>query len=335
MREITKQNVEFRVEDLSGDTGEKVVLRAEPKTTAEQFRRQDRPDADPEGIIMGEGSTEREAMKEIEMHIDMLYSNEVDVYNNVQDVGDVENVAIVSSSESDNMNIINKIYEQLSNKGYGVTYLSNHQSNVYEVLNYTLQHRHNDTVVFNQNKFGVDVNLLKPVVEDLSESEKLMYSQLVRKVVHINSEVDISNSDDEALYYSIKKVIGNENPLKDLINMSDVMKRFVQKQPDHFIDNLFRGYNKIEIDDIGHHYNMLIGKDKRNRFVQEFLILSLLHTNVSENHTLVVQGIPDLVLRSDYSSELLESDMNVIFSADPRFDRSKINEFDIDNVINL
>lgn len=352
MKEITRKNLKFRLEEISGKNDDDYLMRAIPEDTADRFSREGRPDADPDGLIMGEGNTEKEAVREIESYINMLYDDNIDIYNKTVTVEDIGNVAVLSSSESDNIRVINKIYEQLSNKGFGVTYITDHQSNVYEALNYTLQHRHTDTVVFNQNQLGVGVNLLKPINDNLDDAEIEEHAEIIYKFIHKNAEFSIGNVDgneinnedtvfvnlDNAEFYnSIKDAIGVDEPLEELYDNSEIMKKFVDNNPET-VNMLFRGDTEISKDDVGEYFNMFIGREepvKNMGVVQEFLILSLLNADYYDNHTLIVQGLPDVVLRSNYSNKLIESDLNLIFSADTRFDSGKVSDMDVETVVEL
>lgn len=339
----------FELIDESRYEDDKVFLRAEPiDDTPEQFERRFKQDSEPDDLLISEGDTKEEAVEEIRKTINMLYDPVINTPNRSVSVNNIGNTVVMNETEKQNIHVINKIYEQLSNKGHGVTYLSNHQSNIHEAMNRTLQHRNRDIVYINHNNIGVNVNLFHPNYNEMDSSKKIKHADIIRSFIMKHTEIDTEEwmagtfeDTQKNLFDLIYDNIGNPDGFRNnvLETSNETIEKIVSNVPEPAVERVLTGETSFTPEDlVNDNYIVMAGRESPTRYtthIQKFLTLCM--TNVDmDDHTIIIQGMPDEVLRSDIITRLFDSDVNILFSADPRFDRTEVEQSDsIDEIINI
>lgn len=333
MRKITECNLDFEVEEEFNHL--EATLNDE---LPEQFKRKGRKDANPDSLLMSEDDIDSE-LSEIRSAIQSLFGSKIYTNNREIDISNLGNICSISDTERENINNIKNIYGQISDKGYGVTYITNHQSNIHDVLDSTLQHRNNDIIYTNQNKYGLDINLFMTNYDNNNKHYDIIHTEIIYEL--IVKEI-LSKSNDyynerklNNLYNNIKENINNKNAYKNITEKSsDKIKNDLKDINSNIKDRLFVGNTKLDIKDIiNNNYILTCGRENPvnfNKYIQKYIIAKHINTDIDkQKHTLIIQGLPDIILRSNYSKKLFDSDLNIIFTADPRFDKNKLNQYNI------
>lgn len=328
MRKINECNLEFEVREEINHLEADLI-----DDLPEQFKREGRKDTNPDSLLISEDSISGD-LSEMKSAIQSLFGSDIYTNNRETNISNLGNICSIKDTERENINNIKDIYGQISDKGYGITYMTNHQSNIHDILDSTLQHRNNDILYTNQNKYGININLFMTNYDDNKKHYNIMHTNIIYELItqDILTEKHSNYSDTELnnLYNNIKDNINNKNGYNNIVEDSPKpISEDLNNINKNIKERLFKGNTELDINNIiSDNYILTCGRENPvgyNKYIQRYIIACLINTDTNkENHTVIIQGLPDLVLRSDYSDELLDSNFNLIFTADPRFDKNKL-----------